>query len=122
MAQRSITSFFSKPPAGSPKDKEKKSSSTENVKAEKNDSSITEAIENNKEDDSMLSPIKQSSSKGRKNRILASSDEEDIENETLAANKSSPLTPKEHSSKIYSKIEWLPINPKLNPPILQRCG
>ena len=47
-----------------------------------------------KDDDSLLSPIKKSSSKGRKKRMLESSDEEDVENETLNANKKSP-TPTE---------------------------
>ena len=53
-----------------------------------------------KEDDSLLSPIKKSSSKRRKSRALESSDEEDIENETLPANKNKSPTEKRKSSKI----------------------
>merc|ERR1712223_2308600 len=50
-----------------------------------------------KEDDSLLSPIKKSSSKRRKNRALKSSDEEDIENETLTANKNKSPSEKRKS-------------------------
>ena len=53
-----------------------------------------------KEDDSLLSPIKKLSSKRRKSRALESSDEEDIENETLPANKNKSPTEKKKSSKI----------------------
>ena len=53
-------------------------------------SPAVEQKNDHKDDDSLLSPIKKSSSKGRKKRMLESSDEEDVENETLNANKKSP--------------------------------
>ena len=51
-----------------------------------------------------MSPIKKSSSKGRKKRMLSSSDEEDVENETLPANKKSPTPTERRKSRKNLKL------------------
>ena len=63
-----------------------------------------EKLNSVEDDESLLSPIKTSTSNGRKkNRILASSDEEDIENENASAN-SRPTVVKTISRKFQEYV------------------